>query len=658
MTLSHLALLLAAGLVHGQGLDPITGDPSSFSQSPPLGQRIPRRTWNVQCDSNTSDSPCSNTIDENVNTLWLSNSGNDHEVVVDLGETRSVNAIEIRPGSQDGWIEEHTVYVSADNTNWGDPVSFGTWNADASIKYSIFDPKQGQYVRLVSQGPQASISDLNVWEYTVQKDEEFVGGIWGPTIDLPVIAVAGAVNPLTGEVMVWSAYTADDYNNSPSGFTLMAIWDPATNSVSKRNITETHHDMFCPGTSWDGSGKLVVSGGADSRRTSLFSPVDKTWIYGPAMKQPRGYQSSATLSNGDVFVVGGSWNGGMLPKSGEVYSPETNAWTNRPGCKVEPMLTNDKQGIYRSDNHGWMFGWKNGTVFQAGPSKAMNWYHTEGTGSVTSAGIRSTSDDAMSGSAVMYDAVAGKIITAGGSPSYQDTDGTNVAFDIEIDDVDVAPIVNPATNENGQPGMNYPRVFHTSVLLPDGTVFLAGGQVHGVPFNEDTAQLIPELYIPRTNSFETDTPNSVIRVYHSISLLLPDGRVFNGGGGLCGNCAANHLDAQVYTPRYLVDEDGNLAARPEISSVTATELKPGHKLRFTTTGAINSASLVRYGSTSHTVNTDQRRVPLDPLNSVGTNEYEATLPSDSGILLPGWWMLFVLNDYGVPSVSKTIQVTL
>jgi hypothetical protein len=29
------------------------------------------------------------------------------------------------------------------------------------------------------------------------------------------------------------------------------------------------------------------------------------------------------------------------------------------------MLTNDAQGLFRADNHGWFFGWTNGTLFQA-----------------------------------------------------------------------------------------------------------------------------------------------------------------------------------------------------------------------------------------------------------------------------------------------------
>lgn len=46
----------------------------------------------------------------------------------------------------------------------------------------------------------------------------------------------------------------------------------------------------------------------------------------------------------------------------------------------------DVPGVYRADNHGMLFGWSNAYVFQAGPSKNMNWYGTTGGGSQASAG--------------------------------------------------------------------------------------------------------------------------------------------------------------------------------------------------------------------------------------------------------------------------------
>lgn len=65
-----------------------------------------------------------------------------------------------------------------------------------------------------------------------------------------------------------------------------------------------------------------------------------------------------------------------------------------------------------------LFAWKGASVFQAGPSKAMNWYSTIGMGSQVAAGPRAGDGDAMCGNAVMYDATAGKILVIGGSIDY------------------------------------------------------------------------------------------------------------------------------------------------------------------------------------------------------------------------------------------------
>ncbi len=52
----------------------------------------------------------------------------------------------------------------------------------------------------------------------------------------------------------------------------------------------------------------------------------------------------------------------------QVFSGTT--WTQLPQAFVEPILTNDAQGMYRQDNHAWLFGWSNGTVFQVGTLRA------------------------------------------------------------------------------------------------------------------------------------------------------------------------------------------------------------------------------------------------------------------------------------------------
>ena len=281
----------------------------------------------------------------------------------------------------------------------------------------------------------------------------------------------------------------------------------------------------------------------------------------------------------------------------------------------------------------------------------MNWYGTEGGGSQTPAGTRGGDPDSMCGIAAMYDATNGKILTAGGSPNYQNSDGSTNAHIITIGDPETTPGVEKIAN------MAFARAFHNSVVLPDGTVFITGGQVYANPFSDDTAQLTPELFNPASNTFTQLAPMAIPRTYHSVAVLLPDATVINGGGGLCGQCATNHFDAQIFRPPYLYTGDGGEAPRPSITAVSVGSINVGGTFTATTSGAVdNGFSLVRMSSTTHTVNTDQRRIPLTPTGADG-NTYTLTIPNDAGIALPGIWMLFAIDGAGVPSVAQTLKVT-
>ena len=138
---------------------------------------------------------------------------------------------------------------------------------------------------------------------------------------------------------------------------------------------------------------------------------------------------------------------------------------------------------------------------------------------------------------------------------------------------------------------------------------------------------------------------------------MPDGTVMNGGGGLCGTCATNHFDAQIFNPPYLYTSTGDLATRPGIQSVDPGTVSVGGTLTITVTGdaAVTGFALIRLSSTTHTVNTDQRRIALEPASQDG-NTFTVVLPTDSGIALPGYWYLFALTADGVPSVAKFVRV--
>ena len=151
-------------------------------------------------------------------------------------------------------------------------------------------------------------------------------------------------------------------------------------------------------------------------------------------------------------------------------------------------------------------------------------------------------------------------------------------------------------------------------------------------------------------------PEAEPRNYHSVAVLLPSGQVFSGGGGLCGKCATNHEDGQIYSPPYLFNSDGTPATRPLITAAPTSAID-GQTITVSTNSPVSNFSMVRYGESTHASDDDQRRIPLQIVGADGNNDYQLTIPSDSGVALPGPYMLFAMNSQGTPSVASTIMVS-
>jgi galactose oxidase len=493
-------------------------------------------------------------------------------------------------------------------------------------------------------------------------------GHWGPLIEVGLVPVAAAVLPRSGQVLLWSADQGDVFQGKTSDpdTTLTALYDPKTTKVTEPVLSNLQHGMFCPGISMDFEGHLMVTGGKTAARTSRYSEVSHVWTSGTNLTIGRGYHSQATLSNGNTFTIGGSWSGGVGGdnaelKDGEIFDVEKNVWVKLPRCKVKAILTDGNVlGAFESDNHAWLFAWKNSSVFQAGPSRAMNWLNTHGAGNTISAGSRASDADSMNGNAVMYDASQGKILTLGGAPSYKLSYATNAAHLITLG----AAYALPKVEELRQ--MHYPRAYANSVVLPTGDVFVNGGVSYAMQWEDKNATLVPELWSPQTRRFTKLARMKIPRAYHSIAVLLPDATVLTGGGGLCYiTCedeTVNHLDLQIFTPPYLFKRNGRgLAVRPKIVFANAS-VAVGQRLVVTTDVVVKDFSLVRFGSATHSINTDQRRIALSPvllLNDSGNDRewnYEVWVPDDAGVALPGYWMLFAMDGAKVPSVGRTIHI--
>ena len=167
------------------------------------------------------------------------------------------------------------------------------------------------------------------------------------------------------------------------------------------------------------------------------------------------------------------------------------------------------------------------------------------------------------------------------------------------------------------------------------------------------------MWDPATEEWTPLLPMGAQRTYHSVVLLLPDGRILSGGGGLCGTCEVNHFDIQIFTPPQLLRASGAPLPRPSIE-LSAVDVPNGEDISVTSTAPLTTIAMIRYGSATHSVNTDQRRLELcGPAAGAcggGGGPYSVTVPEDPGIAIAGFWMVFGVGDNGAHSESVRLHV--
>lgn len=357
------------------------------------------------------------------------------------------------------------------------------------------------------------------------------------------------------------------------------------------------------------------------------------------MKIARGYHAMTVMSDGSVFALGGSWGSPGGNKDGEVWSPRDKRWHTKRGIDVDAFLTKA-----RADYHMWLFQAPNGKLFHAGPSRQMHWITTGGNGGFMKSVTRGDRDQ-MNGNAVMYD--IGKIITMGGAPRYNDSPPTRNCHIIDLNGREAT------VRRTGD--MTVSRGMMNSVVLPSGDVVTFGGQTGSQKaFSDANSVFHAEIWSPKTGRWKRDQSMRVPRNYHSVALLLKDGRVVTAGGGLCNGCRVNHPDAEIFTPPYLLNEDGSAARRPRMSG-EPSRIKPGQRftVRMDTVGS-HTFSLMRTGAATHSVNNDQRRVPLRVVQQSGVR-VTLEVPNNKNVVIPGTYFLFAMNKAGTPSDGATVS---
>jgi hypothetical protein len=200
--------------------------------------------------------------------------------------------------------------------------------------------------------------------------------------------------------------------------------------------------------------------------------------------------------------------------------------------------------------------------------------------------------------------------------------------------------------------MQFARVTHNLTILADGTVLATGGSGNANVSDPALAVYNAEIWSPTSERWSTMAAMQVGRVYHATAILLPDGRVLSAGSGRFGGsgAGADQLNSEIYSPPYLFN-----GVRPTITSAP-TSVSYGATFSVTTPDAaqITEVSLVRVGTVTHHFNSSQRYVPLTFQAVAGG--LTVTGPANGNLAPPGYYMLFILNANGVPSIAPLVQV--
>src|SRR5205814_7209950 len=125
-----------------------------------------------------------------------------------------------------------------------------------------------------------------------------------------------------------------------------------------------------------------------------------------------------------------------------------------------------------------------------------------------------------------------------------------------------------------------------------------------------------------------------------------DGRVLVAGG----QGDRDHYSAELYSPPYLFK-----GARPTIANAPGVV---GYGATFAVdtpdAAGVASVALVELGAVTHATDMDQRYVPLEFARGAGTLSVQG--PPDANTAPPGYYMLFVVDGGGVPSVGRIVPV--
>jgi hypothetical protein len=569
------------------------------------------------------------------------------------------------------WMVGRHLRVSGDVDDWslwrGVPSWFSWENQGGAIAAVRRNGTRELAVMFVDNPPGLNAGYLGVVPLDAQPARD---GRWDL---LPfhsgVLAVHAGLLP-GGRVMFFAGsgssavrFAAPQFGNIAAGVPTSVVWDPTVAGagafVHPATLFAPNHrpfDFFCGGDTFLADGRLLSAGGTGHydpflgrNDATVFDPASGAWSFVASMAHGRWYPSLITLGDGRVLAASGlTEHDGQHNQTLEIYDPGHDTWTTRQFAPGFPGLPLYAHLFLMADGRVLFDGGRMDDELAVDPciiDLAADPLHTTQVPGMTGGGMRN-----QSASVLLPPAQDQRVMIMGGGPA-----GKPNKTDA-IDNVDVVDLKAAAPHFVPASPMNFPRLHLNAVLLPDHTVFVTGGSLKQE--DQPLARLQPEIYDPATDTWTPMATATVPRLYHSTALLLPDGRVLTAGGNPNGGTHVQwdqdpeeEMRLEVFSPPYLFK-----GARPIVSAVPAHGTY-GEVLRISTPAppSIRWASLIRPTVVTHSYDGSQRLVDLE-IVARGNGTLDARVPSNRNLTPPGWYMFFLVDNAGIPSVASWIQV--
>jgi Domain of unknown function (DUF1929) len=476
----------------------------------------------------------------------------------------------------------------------------------------------------------------------------------------------------TGKVLFFAGsgssatrFASPDFGNMAKQVYTSVVWDPQAAAPNNFDhpptlVAADHRpfDFFCGGDTCLPDGRLLSAGGTQGYNpflgrpdATVFDPATEQWSFVASMTHGRWYPSLIALADGRVLAATGLTEAPTNPHNQtlEIYSATTNQWQLLHFAPGFPALPLYAHLFLLADGRVFFDGGHMDDALQLEPC-AIDLTH-DPVQTTPVFGINARDMRNQSASVILPPAQDQRIMLMGGGP-----DGKPDKTDA-VDSVDIVDFKAPNPQFLAVQPLCLPRLHLNAVLLPDRTVFATGGSLE-----QETgrlARLQSEIYDPINDEWTLTAACTVPRLYHSTALLLPDGRVVTAGGNPEGGTHVQwdedpeeEMRIEIFSPPYLFR-----GARPTITNAPV-EWHYGQSVDIKTAaaGALSFVSLIRNGVTTHSYDTNQRLVDT-PIAAQQNGVVTVQITNNPNLAPPGWYMLFLINNAGVPSIARWIHLS-